>query len=136
MIIVVVLIVACAVGTVLVCKSISAGFDAKDQNLDQMEKGLVEELENLRRERRNLKRDLNDLKKELKSGAEIRKKQAPNVPSSLKSWLIDTELVEYGQYSKAEKYAEEKNLDMLSALLTLSMITVDTYEKAKKMKLR
>ncbi|WP_320170149.1 hypothetical protein [Maridesulfovibrio sp.] len=135
MIIVLLLIAVGAVGTVLVCKSISAGFDTKNEMITEMEKSLNEEQKELRLRRRELKRELENLKRDLKSN-NTRKDTAPSAPSSLQDWLIDTELVGMGQYKKAERYAKEKNLDMISALLTLNMITVDTYEKAKKMKLR
>ncbi len=119
----------------MACKSIGAGFDVKDQLLDDQERGLTDELNELREKRRALKRELDILKQELKEGEKIRIE--PKVDhGTLKSWLIDTDIVGVLQFRKAEKYAEEKNLDLLSALLTLSMISVETFEKAKKMKLR
>ncbi|WP_432735748.1 hypothetical protein [Maridesulfovibrio sp. FT414] len=135
MIFVVILIAIGAVGTVLACKSISSGFDAKNESINDMERRLLEEQDELRMRRRDLRRELDDLKKDLKDSSK-KKSVAPQGPSSLKDWLIETDMVDPAQFSRAEKYAAEKNLDLISALLTLNMITIDTYEKAKKMKLR
>ncbi len=122
-------------GTILACKSINANFEARNEILADREKAIYKEQEELRKKRRALKINLENLKKELKNiNADTPDSTLP--PSSLKDWLVDTGALEDHQFKKATKYADEKNLDMISALLTLNMITVDTYEKAKKMKLK
>lgn len=136
MILALILITVGAVATVLACKSIISGFEAKDEALDGKEKALNDELKELREKRRALKRDLEMLQKELKDGDKAAKEKSAAPKTSLKDWMIDTGQIESVQFQKAERYADEKNLDLLSALLTLNMITVDTFEKAKKMKLK
>lgn len=119
----------------MACKSINANFEARNEILADREKAIYKEQEELRKKRRALKINLENLKKELKNiNADAPDSTLP--PSSLKDWLVDTGTLQDHQFKKAAKYADEKNLDMISALLTLNMITVDTYEKAKRMKLK
>lgn len=135
MIITLVLIVLGAVATIAACKSLNSGFELKGQAIDEKEQRLVAELEELREKRRHLKRELEEARRELKNGVKLAAEPVQQ-PGSLKEWLLNTEVIDALQFSKAEKYADEKNLDMISSLLTLNMITIDTYEKVKKMKLR
>lgn len=135
MIYILILTIFGAIVTILACKTINANFEARNELLSDREKKLYKDQEELRKKRRELKRNLENLKKELKNSSSEKKDSTP--PSaSLKDWLIDTGTLDPHQFKKATKYADDKNLDMISALLTLNMITVDTYEKAKKMKLR
>lgn len=126
-----------AVATIFICKSIASSFDLKTERLAEMEKELLEQQEDLRRQRRVLKRKLEEIKNDMKN---IKLTPSPSPQATvgkgkLRSWLIDKNIVDSAQYQKAEKYAEEKNMDMLSSLLTLSMITIETYQRVKKEKL-
>lgn len=125
-----------AIATVIACKSINAGFAGKNELLIDRESNLYKEQDELRSRRRDLKRKLEELKNNLKKGKTQEDTGSLYSPASLRDWILNTGLLDTTQYTKAEKYAEEKNMDMASALLTLSMISVETFEKAKKLKLR
>ncbi|CCO25091.1 hypothetical protein [Maridesulfovibrio hydrothermalis] len=135
MIYIVILILIGAIGTVLACKSITANFDAKSSALAEKDQNLHKEQDELRKRRKELKRELEELKKSMKQNTKKEELASVSQQTSLKDWLLDTGMLESSQYRKAQEYAEEKNMNMLSALLTLNMVSVDTYEKAKKKKL-
>ena len=135
MIYILILVVLGAIGTIFICKSIATGFESKASLLKEKEQLLIVDQNELRRKRKELRREL----EEVKAAQRSQETEAPPLksgPRKLKEWLIGSGVLDSPQLDRAEKYADEKNLELVSALLTLNMITVDTYENVKKMKLK
>ena len=123
--------------TISLCKKITGNFDIKNELLIEKEKLLYSEQESLRTQRRDLKRKLEELKRNaIILETEIKKTTPKSKPQNLKEWLQQTQHVESSQYSAAFQFAKEKNMNLLSALLTLNMINLQAYEEAKKLNLK
>lgn len=132
-----ILIITGTIATIVICKTINGKFEAKNNDLAQKEKDLVKAQQSLRNQRKELSKRLEDLKSFLKAGVKTEAKSAPpkKEPQNLRSWLVSKQVLTDAQYLSAEIYATEKNIEIAAALLTLNMISVDIYEKAKKLKL-
>ncbi|WP_027721955.1 hypothetical protein [Maridesulfovibrio zosterae] len=135
MIYILILITLGAIGTILICKSIATGFESKAALLKEKEQLIIMDQNELRRRRKELKKELEEVKIAQKN-QEKEVSPIQSAPKGLKDWLVDSGILDFPQIKRAEKYADEKNLELISALLTLNMITVDTYESVKKMKLK
>lgn len=125
------------IATIVICKTINGNFEIKNSDLAQKEKKLVEAQQDLRDKRKELSKRLEDLKTFLKAGIKTEAKAAKpkDEPQDLRSWLVNKQVLTDAQYLSAEIYATEKNIEVVAALLTLNMISVDIYEQAKKLKL-
>ncbi len=122
--------------TIVACKTINGNFEIKYDDLARKEKGLVESLQNLRDKRKELSRKLEDLKTFLKAG--IKTEAATKTkedPKDLRGWLVHRGILSEAQFLSAEIYATEKNIDVIAALLTLNMVSIELYEEAKKLNL-
>ncbi|MBI9110637.1 hypothetical protein [Maridesulfovibrio ferrireducens] len=137
MIITAILLVLATIVTIFLCKTVAANFDKRNEILVEKEKKLYSEQEELRKKRRNIKRQLAELKKSAKE-VKSDEKEPSNTPTSLnlKDWLEKRQSLDSNQYSTASQFADEKNMNLLSAMLTLNIISVETYEEAKKLKLK
>ncbi len=137
MIIISALIILATLITISLCKKISGNFDIKNELLIEKEKLLYSEQAALRTQRRDLKRKLEELKRNaIKPKPEINTSTPKSKPQDLKEWLQQTQHVESNQYLVASQFAKEKDINLLSALLTLNMINVQAYEEAKKLNLK
>ncbi|ACS79513.1 hypothetical protein [Maridesulfovibrio salexigens] len=125
------------IATIVACKTINGNFELKHDALARKEKNLVEAQKELQARRKELSRRLDNLKTLLKAGikTEAAAKTTDEKPSDLKSWLVQSGVLTEVQFLSAEIYAAEKNLNVIAALLTLNMISIEKYEEAKKMKL-
>ncbi|WP_291328051.1 hypothetical protein [Desulfovibrio sp. UCD-KL4C] len=123
--------------TIFLCKKISRNFDRKNELLVNREKLLYSEQEELRTQRRNLKRKLEELKRDaIKQAPEIEKPTKKSATEKLKAWLEKKQNIDPNQYLAASQFANEKNMNLLSALLTLNMINIQAYEEAQKLNLK
>lgn len=137
MIITFIFVIAATLITIFLCKKIAGTFDKKNELLVEQEKLLYSEQEGLRTQRKNSKRKLAELKKNaLTTEHEINSPKQKPIAQNLKEWLQQKQHIESSQYSVASQFADEKNMNLLSALLTLNIINVQTYEEAKKLKFK
>ncbi|SME88574.1 hypothetical protein [Desulfovibrio gilichinskyi] len=137
MIITTVFLIFATLITISLCKKISGNFDIKNELLVEKEKLLYSEQEDLRTQRRDLKRKLEELKRDaIEQSPEIEEPTKKSATQDLKTWLEKKQNIDPNQYSAASQFANEKNMNLLSALLTLNMINVQTYEEAQKLKLK
>ncbi|WP_156952629.1 hypothetical protein [Maridesulfovibrio frigidus] len=89
----------------------------------------------LAKKRRDLKRELLNIKKSIPSEKQPKKNQpAASTAIDLKAWISSKQTIDDSQFNAAEKFAKDKNMGILSAMLTLDIISVETYEEAKKVK--
>ncbi len=124
------------IATIVACKTINSNFDLKNQALAKKEKKLIEKQQDLRDKRKELSRRLDDLKTFLKAGIKTEAAAKPKEePKDLKDWLVHRGILSEAQFLSAEIYATEKNINVIAALLTLNMVSVELYEEAKKLKL-
>ncbi|WP_319761019.1 hypothetical protein [Maridesulfovibrio sp.] len=122
--------------TIFICKTINGNFELKSTRLAGKEKKLTEELQSLRNRRKDLSRKLENLKTLLKAGIKSESTVKPEaVATDLKGWLLQKKILTEAQFLSAEIYAVEKNIDVIGALLTLNMVSIDIYEEVKKKKL-
>ncbi|NDV23754.1 hypothetical protein [Desulfovibrio sp. JC022] len=122
--------------TVVACKMINGNFEIKYNELLRKEKKLVESLQSLRDKRKELARKLEDLKTFLKAGIKTEAATKPQEdPKDLRGWLVHRGILSEAQFLSAEIYATEKNIDVIAALLTLNMVSIELYEEAKKLNL-
>ncbi|NDV28208.1 hypothetical protein [Desulfovibrio sp. JC010] len=122
--------------TVFICKAINGSFEIKSMDLADKEKKLNEELQDLRKNRKELSQRLENLKTLLKAGIQSEAESKPaEDPTDLKGWLLQKQILTEAQYLSAEIYGIEKNIDIIGALLTLNMISIEVYEEVKKLKL-
>jgi hypothetical protein len=122
--------------TIFICKTINGNFELKSTRLACKEKKLTEELQSLRNRRKDLSRKLENLKTLLKAGIKSESTVKPEaVATDLKGWLLQKKILTEAQFLSAEIYAVEKNIDVIGALLTLNMVSIDIYEEVKKKKL-
>lgn len=125
-----------AVATIFICKAINGSFEIRLNELAKKEKRLNENLAELRSSRKDLSHRLENLKTLLKAGITSEKKAKPETtPANLKEWLLNKSILTEAQYLSAEIYGIEKNIDIIGALLTLNMISIEIYEEAKALKL-
>ncbi|OEU64870.1 MAG: hypothetical protein BA863_01290 [Desulfovibrio sp. S3730MH75] len=135
MIIAVFLILVAAIATVFFCKSITTSFDKKNNELIEKEHNLTVTQKELAKKRRDLKKKLNRIKKSAQKGTQLEQNPATATPkNNLKSWISSKQNLDDSQYDTAENFAKDKNMSLLSAMLTLDIISVEIYEKAKKIK--
>lgn len=132
-----ILVIIGTIATIIICKTINGNFEIKNNALAQKEKDLVEAQQSLRDKRKELSKRLEDLKTFLKAGikTEAKAAQPKDKPQDLRGWLVNKQILTDAQYLTAEIYATEKNIEVVAALLTLNMISVDVYEQAKKLNL-
>lgn len=120
----------------IVGKTINNNFELKYEALAHKEKRLNETLQELRDRRKELSRSLEDLKSFLKAGIKTEAATKPQKePKDLKGWLVHRGVLSEAQFLSAEIYATEKNINVIAALLTLNMVSIELYEEAKKLKL-
>ncbi|WP_027179937.1 hypothetical protein [Maridesulfovibrio bastinii] len=118
--------------TYYICKSINAGFDSKENSLIEKEKQIYEEVENLKNERKSSKRELTNVKEQFKNFYSEQTEKKKKEVHTIEDWLLENTGVDVHKLSVAKEYAKSKNMHLLSALLTLNIISVDQYELAKK----
>ncbi|WP_319780290.1 hypothetical protein [Maridesulfovibrio sp.] len=125
-----------AIATIFICKTINNNFEIRSKDIAKKERKLTEEMQELRNQRKYLSRRLEDLKTLLKAGIKSENSAKPQeVPTNLKGWLLRKGILTEAQYLSAEIYGMEKNIDVIAALLTLNMVSIEIYEEAKRMKL-
>lgn len=122
--------------TLYMCKSINAHFDKKNQFIAEEEKELARELESLKQERREAKRELNKIKDEVKNFNSQQDNSTPVSDDPIENWLLNNNHIDQQKLEIAKEYANDKNMQLLSAMLTLNMISLDIYEKARGESLR
>ncbi|WP_320007736.1 hypothetical protein [Maridesulfovibrio sp.] len=122
--------------TIVACKGLNGTFELKSDDISNKEKQLNDELQDLRDKRKDLARRLDNLKTLLKAGVKSNTSDtSKESPTELKGWLLQRGILTEAQFLSAEIYAIEKNINIIGALLTLNMISIEIYEEAKKMKL-
>ncbi len=137
MIIAAFLILVAAIATVFCCKSITTRFDKKNTELIEKEHNLTITQKELAKKRRNLKRELLNIKQSVPNAKNAEKNQtSASAEIDLKSWISSQQQIDDSQFETAEKFSKDKNMGILSAMLTLDIISVEVYEKAKKVKFR
>lgn len=132
----IILVLFGTIATVIVGKTINNNFELKKDALAHKEKKLNATLQELRDRRKELSRRLEDLKTFLKAGIKTETAtKSQKEPEDLRGWLVHRGVLSEAQFLSAEIYATEKNINVIAALLTLNMVSIELYEEAKKLKL-
>lgn len=126
-------ITICVLATIYICKSINESFDRKESLLAEKENELSIEVEELKKERKEAQIKLSQIKNEIKTFSASKQKGKEDITSiaSIEQWLLENNHIDQHKLVTAQEFATSKNMNILSAMLTLNIISVGVYEAAK-----